>query len=76
MRQYDVSGKSTDDSLPAIDSSTGPLALGDVDGDGDLDLLVGGRVIPGKYPFPASSRLFRNDGGSILFSLHEFLYQV
>ena len=49
--------------LPPLESCSGPLALGDVDGDGLLDLFVGGRVLPGRYPEAASSRIYRNSAG-------------
>ena len=38
-------------------ASVGPLAAGDVNGDGYLDLFVGARVVGGAWPIPAPSRL-------------------
>jgi hypothetical protein len=45
------------------ETATGPMALGDYDGDGNLDLFVGGRAIAMRYPVAGSSGLFRNVGG-------------
>jgi enediyne biosynthesis protein E4 len=55
-----------------IESSTGPLALGDVYGDGTLCLFVGGRVVPGRYPEPATSRLFRERDGKFELDTNNF----
>jgi hypothetical protein len=65
VRIYNLQSRSTQDALVRQLASTGPLALGDIDGDGHLECFVGGRMLPGRYPEPASSRLYQNVGGQL-----------
>jgi hypothetical protein len=63
VEQYNAEARLLEESLTNQDGSVGPLALTDMDGDGDLELFVGGRVIAGRYPEAASSQIYRHRAG-------------
>ena len=52
--------------LPKITSSTKTVKSFDFDSDGDLDLIIGGRVVPGKYPLTPKSYVLQNNNGNFV----------
>ncbi len=49
------------EALPPLPQSTGAAVAADFDRDGDLDLFLGARYQPGRYPRSGRSLWLRND---------------
>ncbi|MGK0428462.1 MAG: hypothetical protein ACJARX_000109 [Psychroserpens sp.] len=60
--------------LPKMVSSTKSVKPIDFDKDGDLDLVIGGNVIPGKYPLAPKSYILKNQGGSFIDVTNEIAH--
>ncbi len=54
------------DALPVETHNGSCVRAVDFDQDGDLDLFVGGLVIPAQYPYPAESMLLQNNNGKFI----------
>ncbi|WP_108808545.1 VCBS repeat-containing protein [Aquimarina spinulae] len=75
-RVYTNDGKGNftrDTTFPKIKSISSAIATSDVDQDGDLDLFIGGGVIPGKYPMSSPSYILRNDQGNFVKVTHKMI---
>ncbi|MGI9543444.1 MAG: VCBS repeat-containing protein [Cyclobacteriaceae bacterium] len=57
--------------IPEIMSAGSVVKPFDYDQDGDIDLFVGGRVIPGKYPYSPTSYLLTNNKGTFTIATQQ-----
>ncbi len=62
--------------LPPMKTSTSAIVPFDFDKDGDMDLFIGGRNKPGKYPSKSTSYLLENNGNKYTRRESSFLNQL
>jgi enediyne biosynthesis protein E4 len=55
-----------ENAVPKFNTAGSCLAVGDVDGDGQPDVFIGGGPVPGRYPLAEPSRLLLNRGGGFV----------
>ena len=54
------------ETIPDARENGSCVAVADYDSDGDIDVFIGGRAIPGAYPLAAKSRLLVNRSGKLV----------
>jgi hypothetical protein len=61
---HGVFSHAASEQVPDLRDSGSVVAAADYDRDGDLDLYVGSRCVPGRFPETPASRLLNNQGGT------------
>lgn len=67
LRAYTNDGKGNfsiaPSAVPHVLGNFSTMETADIDGDGDIDIFLGARNVPGNYGLPPRSYLLRNDNG-------------
>jgi enediyne biosynthesis protein E4 len=63
IRLHDLASGRSGEVLVGQAGPVGPVAMADLDGDGSLEMFIGGRAPGGRYPEAAPSLLVQNQGG-------------
>lgn len=66
VNEGDSNFNRSESKLPPIYTAGSVVKASDFDQDGDIDLFIGSRVIPGKYPYAPTSYLLINKDGSFI----------
>ncbi len=62
---FDNDGFQPGPDIPKTAAMTGPLAAAEIGANGAWEIFVGGELVPGRYPEPASSKLYRQLGDDL-----------
>jgi len=76
LNEKNVRFQKATSALPEMLSSTKSITVFDADNDNDLDLFVGGRNKPGKYPDKATSYMLINEGSTFKIAGYDKFYEA